>query len=289
MDFIDKLDRSWELVAASWKILMLDKEMLLFPILSTIALGAVSVLSLGPAWQSGELQAVFEAMRADPELLQSPQLYVALFLAYFCAFFIIVFFNSALLTCAMIRMAGGDPTVMDGLRAAMRNIMQIFLWALFASSIGFLLRMLEHRLDFVGKIVVGLIGTAWAIASYFAIPVLVVENCGPVTAVRQSVQVMRKTWGEAAITTVGLSVLHWGSALGMSVFFFLGMKYSGTDMALSIVFWSAGIAWLLGFSLVISVLSSILRAALYIYAREGVVPQHFNSALLRKAFIPEEK
>ena len=51
---------------------------------------------------------------------------------------------------------------------------------------------------------VGLIGTAWAVATYLAVPSLAVEGVGPIEALKRSAGLIRKTWGEGFVGNIGI-------------------------------------------------------------------------------------
>ena len=142
----------------------------------------------------------------DPEQIEGVY-WVALFLYYFINYFIIVFFNCALVACAMIRFRGGDPTVRDGLKAARERLGLIAAWALLAATVGVILRMIEERVGFLGKIVTAILGAAWTIATFFVVPVLVMENLGPVDAAKRSVGIVKKAWGESIVGNAGVGIL----------------------------------------------------------------------------------
>ena len=63
--------------------------------------------------------------------------------------------------------------------------------------------MISERPGLIGKIVIALVGVAWSIATYFAIPVVVIEGTGPFRAIGRSASTIRKTWGEALVIAVG--------------------------------------------------------------------------------------
>src|SRR5262249_35476691 len=142
-----------------------------------------------PLWNSPYVQVVFD----DGQIPNDPVAYVILFAFYAVNYFVIVFFNSALVACAIIRFKGGEPTVSDGLRAASNRLPQILAWALVSATVGIVLRTLESRSEKLGQIAAALVGAAWSIATYFVVPVLVVERVGPVEAVQRSFAVLRKT------------------------------------------------------------------------------------------------
>lgn len=266
-------------------MLMLDKELLLFPVMSAIALVAVLVGGFIPLKAAG----VFDALTqntGDGQQVDQQILYMVLALGfYFACYFVIIFFNAALIGCALIRFSGGNPTVADGFRLSIKNLPQIAAWALVTASVGVVLQLLESRLQGLARLLTGLLGAAWSVATYFAVPILVVDGVGPTEALKRSVEAIRKTWGESLVSHAGFGAL---SALAtivvMPVFFFVG-KLAPTAPEMAIGLAAMAIIWVLLANLVISTLSTIMRAALYIYAVEGEVPDQFDSQLMRNAFV----
>src|SRR5436309_12070400 len=96
------------------------------------------------------------------------------FAFYFCTYFVIIFCNAALISCALLRFNGQNPTLGDGFRAAFARLPQIFAWALVSATVGVLLKLIEQAHEKVGEFVAGLLGTAWSILTYFVVPVMVV-------------------------------------------------------------------------------------------------------------------
>src|SRR5262249_51826250 len=125
--------------------------------------------------------------------------WVVMFAYYFCNYFVVVFCNSALISCALIRFNGGTPTVGDGLQAAASRLPQILAWALVSATVGILLKAVENVHERAGQLISGLLGLAWTVLTYFVVPVLVVEKVGPFEAIRRSMAILRKTWGEALV------------------------------------------------------------------------------------------
>lgn len=286
----EKFDRAIELGGICWNTLMLDKELLLFPIMSSLGLIVVMAGIFAPAFVFGDMMALQQNLQEDgPDLFQNPKVLAIMFLTYFCAYFVITFFNAGLLACSMIRFAGGDPTVMDGLRAATRNLPQILAWAFVCATIGVLIQFIASRFKSLSRIISGVLGAAWAAASYFAIPILVVEGVGPLTALSQSVGMLRKTWGESLIGTAGLAVL--GTVAAWVTIPFAGTAgwlWAQGDMRTSITIGIGVAIWIMATSLVITTLSAIYKAALYVYAYDGKAPAGFDSAHLRNAFLHDD-
>lgn len=277
----ERLTTGWSLAKQSLKVLRLDKELLVFPILSGIACLLVLATFAIPLFLTGALEN-FTEENIGPT---AKALGIATgFLYYFINYFIIIFFNSALVACAIIRLKGGDPVVSDGIGAAMARLPQIAGWALVAATVGMILKAIESRSERVGQIVSSLLGMAWTIVTFFVVPVLVVEKKGPVEAVKRSTAIMKQTWGESLAANFGVGLI---TLLGMLAGFALivpGGMLLQSSAWLGGVLIAAGILWILAVSLIASALNSILVAALYIYAAEGKPPEHFDSEMIHKAF-----
>lgn len=285
MNFLAKFERAMALGGACFRVLMMDKEMLVFPLLSLLALGVLFAAGIGPLAANGQLEAFRQMLADNPDVTQEPWFLAAMFGVYFVCYFVVIFFNAALVTCAMIRFAGGDPTVMDGLRSSVRNLPNILAWSLFAASIGFILDMIEDRSKGLARFIMGFIGTGWKIATYFAVPVLVVERVGPIEAVSRSIGILRKTWGEALISHFGLSALYLIPFAGGFLCALAGGAQFEARPLFASVLWLMGILFFFLSTLVISTLGSILKAALYVYAVEGTLPSGtFDDRLISDAF-----
>lgn len=277
----ERLSRGWDLAKQSLEVLKLDKELLLFPILSGAACLVAMASFAVPVYFSGMLEGL-----AAEEVAPSTQIIMGVlgFLFYFVTYFIIIFFNSALVACAIIRLKGGDPTVGDGFGAAMDRLPQIAGWALVAATVGMILKIIESRSEKVGAIVASVLGMAWSITTFFVIPVLVVEKTGPINAVKRSVAVMKKTWGESLGANMGIGFITFLASLIAILPIGGGMALMSASPLLGGILVGIGILWVLFVSLVSSALGSIMLAALYIYAAEGKMPQHYKPNLIEGAF-----
>jgi len=278
-----KIARSWELVKASWAVLQADRELIVFPILSTIAVSLVMVSFAVPMFLAGMFEAGFSPGDGVPFLG------VLLgFVFYVLQYTIIFYCNSALVGAAMIRLKGGDPTLRDGFQIANRHLASIAGYALLAGTVGIVLRSIARR-GVVARIVASLFGAAWNIATFLAVPVLVVEGVGPIDAVKRSTHLLKKTWGEQIAGSIGL-----GAAFGLVIL--LGALLFGGALTLAVstqstplivgvvaVFVLAGVLT----GLVGSALSAIYTAAVYRYATEGDAGGMFDPELVRGAILTQ--
>ncbi len=275
-----RLTTGWQLARQSFHVLRLDKELLLFPVLSGLSCLLVLASFAVPLWYADGLQLLDEG-----NVTENPAAIVVLFAFYAVNYFVIVFFNSALVACAMIRFKGGDPTLRDGLNAASRRLPQIAGWALVSATVGLVLRLIESRSERIGQIVAGVLGMAWTITTYFVVPVLVVEKAGPVEACQRSVSLMKRTWGESLSASFSAGFINFLLSLpGLLLLLPGGYLLANGNPALGGVLLASGVILLLLASLVSSAVNSILLAAIYLYATEGDVPDYFDRDLIEHSF-----
>lgn len=278
----ERMANGWALAKESSAVLKQEKSLVLFPLLSGIACLLVLASFIVPVFMMGQNAGGFDKL-AD-EWGESPLIYVGVFLFYFVNYFVIVFFNSALVACAVVRFRGGDPTLGTGISAAMKRIPQITGWALVSATVGMLLKALENQ-ERIGAIVSAILGTVWTIGTYFVVPVLVVEGLGPVEAVKRSMSVMKNTWGEAMTANFGIGLFTFLSSLpGIGLIFFGARLVAADTQPLGGILIVCGLIALLAVSLISSAVKSILLAGLYLYAADGEVPQQFNRTTFQNAF-----
>jgi hypothetical protein len=281
----ERMSFGWELVKQSFRVFRDDKRLIVFPLLSGIACMIVLASFVAPLWGTPQAQ----AMMNERHIPNDPLSYVLLFLFYFVNYFVIVFFNSALVACAIGRFRGNSPTVGDGLRVAVARLPQIAAWALVSATVGLILKVIESRSERAGQFVAGLLGAAWSVLTFLVVPVLVMEKANPVEAVKRSTSLVKKTWGEALTA-------HISSGLVFMVIFLIALiplillgilaayAFGNGFIILGALAAAALVIVVTLLSLVSSTLSTILLASLYLYASEGAVPDCFDAQLMEGAF-----
>jgi hypothetical protein len=207
---------------------------------------------------------------------------------YFVSMFFATFFNVAFYHEILAALGGQPVSIARGLKFAGTKWKPVLMWALFAGLVGLIIRQLEERLSFVGRIIARFIGIAWSIAAVFVIPIIVCEeqNANPVALLKKSAGILKRTWGEALIGYVGLGMVS-GLMLIVSMVFLFGA------LVVSILlknFWLlaiAGVLWLVAMfvlSYLTSLAGQIYKGALYLYASSGVVPEPYNQEMLDSAW-----
>jgi hypothetical protein len=278
-----RIGNGWALAKQSFRVLFHNKRLLVFPLLSGISVVLVIASFAGGAWATGLLR--------NPDEASEATVWIVGFAWYFANYFVIVFFNCALVSCALDSFRGSEVTVRGGLSAAGKRLPHIIAWALLAASVGMVLRAIEERVALVGKIVVALIGIAWTLATYFVVPVLVFEDLGPLDTAKRSAAILKKTWGETIVGNAGIGLVTFFVTLAVlvvTVFVFGGLALKLGSLAVAIAGATLVVALILVASLIGSALNSIALCAVYLYATEGKVPQAFAGAGLEHAFAPRK-
>jgi hypothetical protein len=275
-----RFSRSLELAKASWSVVRADKELMWLPVMSVLALLLIIGSLALPVYALGGFN---PDTAADP----SPGSWLGLFAFYVFSYFVALFFNTALVGAAMIRMDGGNPTLGDGLGIAWARVGRIFGYALIAATVGMFLRALEERVGWVGQIVVKLIGVAWALSTFLVVPILVTRDVGPIEAVKESAGLLRETWGENLIGSVGLSlvfsVAYIALVLVCAVGVYLGVQ-ANLPLLIAIVI-LAGIVAFLVLAALQATMQGVYSAALYRYAtNNGAATPGFGPELMQQAF-----
>src|ERR1043166_2405693 len=226
-----RLSRSWDLVSASFAVLWADKQLLMFPVLSGISCVIVTFLLLagGAAIfhpQLADLSALLPHDHPDA-FVRSPAVIGAIFALYLANYFVIIFFNLALVGVANSRFTGENWTFDQGLQLAWKRKWLILQWAFIAATVGMVLRALSERAGFIGRIVVGLIGVAWNLACYFVVPVLAFEDLSPGAALYRSAELFKETWGEKVAGGFSLGLIFFFMLIPGSLIWIGPFNYAG--------------------------------------------------------------
>ncbi|HEY0457289.1 MAG TPA: DUF6159 family protein [Verrucomicrobiae bacterium] len=302
-----KFRNSWFLFKSSMRVIFENKKLLVFPIVTFLGTCVIILFFLVPIslWPTGfhlnqpehwkAVSQLFVTMKTTAgtaggyhsESAVNPLGFALGAILYFISMFLTTFFNVAFFHEILFGLKGHPVSLGRGFSFAVSKLSSILLWSLFAGAIGFIIKMLEQRVDLIGRIILRFIGIAWSVASVFAIPVLITEpGRNPLAILRKSAETLKQTWGESLIGYVGV---QFGGLLIM----LLSFVCLGGAIALSVAlntFWIFAIAlvfWLLGlmvFGYLSGVASQVYRCALYIYATEGQIPAPYNQEMLALAW-----
>ncbi len=290
----EQLERSWAMVRTSASVFALHKKLLLLPLASFVLVAGLALLYRPFILALRSVDGVRTILDApDTKMFV---IFAIAFTLYFVCVSIFTFFNAALTYCALQFFAHEQPSLGEGLAHALRRLPQILAWALLAASVGALLRALKIRFaGGAGRLVgfvFGLAEIGWMAATYFVLPIIVVEKAGPVDAVKQSSTVIRSTWGDAAGGEAGLGLI--GLLISLPVMFLptlWGFKIlSEGGLILPLIVFLGG--YLLLTMCLISAVGVVFRTGAYVFAQTGeapraVEPEIFNVVMRAGASPPE--
>lgn len=252
-----------------------DKKLLVFPVLSGIVTILVVLTFVLPLFVTG-------AFATSGSIISI----VYLFLFYVASYFVVIFFNTALISCVNAKLNGKSMTIGEGLSHSAKHLPAIIGWAILSATVGLILHLLEDRAGFIGDIVLAIVGGVWSLITYFVVPVLILEDKGVIDSLKESVGLIRKTWGESIVGSAGMAIVF------VAVGVLAGLGVLATMLLGNMVIFGAAVALFLIFIVVLAVvyyaMQGIFVTALYTYAKTGTVPTAFNADLIQNAFLPKQ-
>lgn len=283
---------SYYLVMSAWRTLMLNKsvfaQLTIVPFLWT--LGIVILMGVGVVATSTITDNAIRGPLAENSLLAI----VCGAVVYLTLSYITNYYAGATIIAALARFEGRSIGYKESVQAVQQHRKEIFAFSLLTSTIGYILQLIEERVPFAGKIATWLVGTVWAIAAMFAVPVIVTtkQKISALDAVRNSAGIIKKTWGENIIVNGGIAAV---GILAVVLYFLLAaiiawtaVAILGTGMGVVLPLVAVGTIGLFATLLVLSALSAIVKAAVFYYATSGRTPEEFNTELLRASFTAQK-
>lgn len=279
-----KFARSWALLKASAEVLRSDKALLMFPLFSGICTLVVAATFLTPVGWEYFNDARIRSYGVEHHVAASH--YVFLFLFYLAQYTVIIFFNTALASVATARLRGDEASVSEGLAAARSRFASILGYAIIAATVGTLLRMVQQRAGWLGRLVAGMIGVAWTVATFLVVPVLANEDVGPLEAVQRSVELLKRSWGENLIGNAGIGFAFGFITLAAVLVAFVLVMAAASAHSVALMVAVIALAFI-GFALLGMIQSSlqvVYAVALYRYVDEGEAGGGFDQGMLENAF-----
>jgi hypothetical protein len=283
-----KFARSWALMKASAAVLRSDKSLLVFPLLSglcTLLVAASFLIPVGLAVMGGAHAG------EDFHQRMSVGSYLLMFAFYLVQYFVIIFFQTALTGVALMHLRGEPTSVAAGFALARSRLTNILGYALIAATVGLVLRMVQERLGLIGRLVVGFLGLAWTVATFLVVPLIASEDVGPVDAVKRSVELLKRSWGENLIGNGGLGVVF-GVIMLLAVLVaavLVGGAIATHSIVAIIMACAIAVVGFVLLALIQSSLQGIYAAALFRYAESGEASIGFDQAVLEQAFRSKKK
>jgi membrane-anchored glycerophosphoryl diester phosphodiesterase (GDPDase) len=277
-----RIKRGWRLSKQSWAVVKSDKSLLAFPIISVVAAIVTMIIFFGGG------AAVAVAINSPWGAL--PLVIIGVYLLTVVG----VFASVALASCATEALEGRDTTVAQGISAARGRMKLIFAWAAVALFVGILISAIQSLLQqvaggVVSAIVGGLAGFAWAVATFFVIPVIAIEGLGPKEALKTSAHVVKERWGEGVVGSSAIGLITFFVAiLPAIVMMVLGFLLAGSSAVGGGLLIAIGVLVFVIALLFQTTIMAVFRVALYRYATDDEVLGGFDREGLESAFVAKK-
>jgi uncharacterized protein DUF6159 len=268
--------QGWELTKKSWAMLRSNRQLFRFPIYGALASLAVVIVLVGPG-----LYLIDDGDRVVGGLLTAIGLYGSSFIA--------IYFGVALAATADAIFHGREATIADGFAVARQRVRAIAGWAALAALVGVLISLLQ-RGGSIGEVIAGtLVGAAWSLITFMAVPVITFEGTGPWTTLKRSATLFKERWAGQVTGNVAIGgivflvgVLPAIALIGIGVYAWTSND-GGGSLAGGAVIVGFGVALLAVSMLVVQALRGVFGVALYRFASTGEVPAGYSRAELESA------
>lgn len=266
-----RIRRGWALTKKSWSLLREHPSLLRFPLYGGVATTLLAIVFLGPGlylWDEDQLAGAI------------PIIVIGVYVLSFVGFY----FSVGLAACADMIFRGQEASVSDGLAVSRGRISQISGWAAVSAAISLVMGLLENQGGTLGTIAARLVGMAWSLVTFLAVPVIAIEGTGPFETIKRSASLFRERWGQQITGNI---------AIGAAVFL-LGVLPAIVLIVGGLAVWASAAflgallvivgALVLAISLLVSrALTGIFGVALYRYALDGEVVGGFTQEDLESA------
>jgi hypothetical protein len=273
--FFERIGRGWKMTKLGMAVVRADPELLVYTLLSAVF---SIVASIAVIFGTIGIEILFGSGSPTAEEDAAANLAIV-FVGYLVISVITVFWNAAIIASAYERLtAGTNPSFSFGISQATKCLPQILVWGVISGTVGLLLKILESvsrgqdsplPLRIVAGLAALILGVAWWMATFFVVPILVLEKAGVVDSMKQSPNMFKETWGEEVGSHIGTGLLQMIVILFLIVIF-LPLWFLGEATAvLAVVLLLVGI----GISvLFFTTVESVNRASLFYYAKTGQIP-----------------
>lgn len=265
-----KIKRSFEMLKISLNIIKNDKELLVYSFISFLASIAI-LITFCVAWF---FSWIFEENVANQEIY----IFLFWFSYYLIFFFITYFFNTAIITSVQRIISWQENNFWDWLRDASKNVWKIFIWSLVSALVTMILKFLQEKFwenSLIWRIIFGLIGWVWSIMTFFAFPLMILENKWVKDSIKESSWLFKKTWWERASLHIWIWLITFFLALFVAVILLFLAFLSGNEV------FAVSLAWIfIIFAIILWILTStcetILKVILLNYAKTWNLPKEME-------------
>jgi len=269
MGFRARIGRGWRVTKLGMHVVRADPELMAYMLFSGIfsIIAAIAILAL-----TGGL-----GFFVGGEEGAESGVYVGTFLSYMAIAIITVFWNAAIIASAHERLtAGTNPSFSYGIKQAMKCLPQIVIWGLISGTVGLIITAFQSMqqsdnlvVSIFGHIASFIVQVAWWIATFFVVPMIVLDNIGVGESMSKSPELFKQTWGEDVVSTTGTGIINILVCLLIVAICLPLFALGELGIGLGILVMFAGIAISVLF---FSACEAVNRVSLYYFAKTGESP-----------------
>jgi len=284
MGFFAAIGRGWKLSKLSFSVIKADPELLVYVLL----MGLMSVMTLS-AMNAPFILEMEWAVLLETDATTNENVVAGLTsagMAWYFAFYmllsiIVVFWNSAIVANSHMRLSGGEPTFIYGVKKAFSRIHLIVIWGAISGTVGLLLKLIRNTnarevknpgLQIVLMLITWMFEVAWWIMTFFMIPLMVIEGKSIRDSMADGKEMMTKTFGTNIASGLGIQFIGFcfmilavimGVLVGTGIGIMPGIVVGGLGVALTLMWVTAA--------------ETVSISALYVFAKTGEMPQIYKN------------
>ena len=277
----------------AWGVIKENPYMLAFPVVGGI-LAIIAVLVVGGAGLGivGISQVASDAEGGTISTGTYIVGIIVLVLAAYLGTLITTIFMGGLVKCADEELQGRDSGFGAGLSASFSRIGALLGWAAIQTAVGWLISAVQGDgsndnvlVTILRAVLSSLMAVAWSVITFFVLPMIILRNKGPMTAIKESVGLIRKTWGMqvAGSFRIGGLIVLLGVLPGILITvlgFFLSF---GSSPAVGVPVLTIGVIVIIGAMVLVSAMRAIFSVAMLHYVEDGSAIGPFNTEELEHA------
>jgi hypothetical protein len=273
---VGRIRQGWELTRKSWSLLRDNRQLFRYPLV-----GAVAVIVLLAAFGLPGLFLIDDDSTAPGAVLIAVGIYLSTFAS--------IYFSVALAGAAGRVFEGQEATFGDGMAIARSHLGAIAGWAALSALIGVVISALQRGGSIGETIAAAIVGTAWSLISFMAIPVLAFEGPGPWATLKRSATLFKEQWVGQVTGNIAVG----------GIVFLVGILPAMALIAVGVLLWTGddGTAGLAGGAVLVAIggivlavallilqaMRSVFGTALYRYATTGAASATYSEEDLRSA------
>ena len=280
-----RIKRGIGLAKSSWSVIRSHPSLIWFPVVGGLTGGIAAVILFVPGI----------AIAIADDKAQWAMIPFAL-LGVYALTFASIFFSVGLAACVSDALDGKEVSFGGGIAVARSRTRLIAAWSLVQLTVGLILNLIQGILSDQGGVgqilgaLVSAIGSfAWAVASFFVIPIIALEGLGPKAALKESVDQVKAKWGEGVVGSAAIGIVILPVFLIAILLIFGGVSVAKNSAPAGHSMLALGVI-LIGFAVLMSAsITAVFKVALFRFAKEGTVAPGFDEDQLSQAFTARRK